>query len=136
MDRSQHRVTVDAIIRREDKIVLIRRGADPYKGTWALPGGHVDAGETPKEALKRELREETGLSVEIDRQLGEHAELIHDPRGPVIPITYYCSTDETELDAGTDAAAAVWREISAIPDELAFGHHHVLEKHLEGYPSN
>lgn len=136
MAHSRHRVTTDAIIRDGDKIVLIQRASPPFEGQWALPGGHVESGERPKDALKREITEEVGIAVIIEDQLGEHAGLIHDPRGPVIPLTYRCRPESTQLEAATDAEKARWFTINSIPDTLAFGHHTVLEKHVEGYTSN
>lgn len=135
MGRATHRVTTDAIIRHEDTILLVKRAAPPFEGDWALPGGHIENGERPKEALHREIREETGLAIRIDRQLGEHAEIIEDPRGPVIPLTYLCTAETVDLSPATDAAEAKWFRPEEIPDHLAFNHHKVLEKHLDTYPS-
>ena len=59
-------MTVDAVILCEDdSIVLIKRKYDPYKGSWALPGGFVEWGETVESAVVREAKEETGLEVDI-----------------------------------------------------------------------
>jgi 8-oxo-dGTP diphosphatase len=133
-DHDGHRVTVDPIIERDGEIALIERKYDPYEGELALPGGHVDPGESPREAVVREAYEETGLDVEVEALCGEYSDAIEDPRGPVIELAYVCSTEDEELEAATDAADAGWYDIEDVLDEedLAFGHENVLAEYLEG----
>jgi 8-oxo-dGTP diphosphatase len=54
----------------EGRLLLIRRGHDPHRGRWSLPGGRVEAGESPQQAVEREVREETGLSVRAGAAVG------------------------------------------------------------------
>ena len=56
-------LAVDAAVRRGDQVLLIQRGNEPWKGAWALPGGFVDYGEDPTDAVLRELEEETGYKA-------------------------------------------------------------------------
>lgn len=126
-----HRVTVDAIIDDGEGIVLIERKYDPFQGEWALPGGHVDPGETPRDAVVREAYEETDLDVEVDEMVGEFAHYIKDDRGDHIPLVYGCSTEDTDPLGGDDAAKAEWFAYDDIPEDLAFGHERVLEEYLE-----
>jgi len=58
----------------QDKILLIKRRTLPFMGYWALPGGRVDPGETVEQAIEREVKEETGLDVEVVRKIGEYHE--------------------------------------------------------------
>ena len=53
------------LVRKDDKVLLAKRGWDPFKGLWAPPGGSVELGETVFQAAKRELREETGIDAEV-----------------------------------------------------------------------
>ena len=67
--------TSTAIIPYEpNKILLIKRNTVPFKGYWALPGGRVDPGETVEQTIVREVKEETGLDVTIERKIGEYTE--------------------------------------------------------------
>ncbi len=91
----------------EGRLLLIKRGHDPGAGLWSLPGGRVEPGETDEEAVVREIREETGLSVVCDRLIGsvERKGL----GGAVLDIRDYAVTvSGDELTAGDDAADARW----------------------------
>lgn len=72
----QHMIGVFAIILQQGLMLLIKRGTEPHKGYWCPPGGLIEAGETPEEAVTREVLEETGLEVEVVDVLGE-------VRGPI-----------------------------------------------------
>lgn len=122
-------LTVDAIIKiNDDKIVLVKRKNPPYKGWWALPGGIVEYGETVEEAVKREVKEETGLEVEIERLVNVYSDPNRDPRGHFISICFLCHKVGGVLKAATDAA-----EVSIFPLKevknlrLAFDHKKMLE---------
>jgi 8-oxo-dGTP diphosphatase len=137
-------VTVDiaafSIIDAELRVLLIRRGEHPFKGTWALPGGFVRVGHGPRDqgedldaAAARELEEETALSVaEIYlEQLGAFGRAGRDPRMRVITIAY-CALIRPDLvplvKAGGDAAAAEWVGVALLRRaDLAFDHHEIVQ---------
>lgn len=92
------------------RLLMVRRGIDPYKGEWALPGGFVRATESLDQAVDRELQEETGLSQIYLEQLYSWGDVDRDPRRRVVSVSYLALVDSTglQLQAGDDAAAAEW----------------------------
>jgi 8-oxo-dGTP diphosphatase len=126
-------VCVGAIATFDDRILLIRRGRGPAGGTWSVPGGKVEEGESLAEAVVRELREETGL-VGVCESLVGWAELIGASHHYVILDFSVTILDDTEPVAGDDAAEAAWipiEEVSALrlADGLAeFLHDHGIIK--------
>jgi 8-oxo-dGTP diphosphatase len=106
-------VGVGAVIwNAENHIVLIRRGQEPRLGEWSIPGGKLEWGEGLREALLREVREETGLAVDIERLIDVVDSVSRDPTGAV--LRHYVLIDFTvrhvagTLQAGSDAAEARW----------------------------
>jgi len=99
---------VGAIITDDDgRLLLIKRGHEPDAGLWSLPGGRVEPGETDEQAVVREIREETGLSVRCDRLVGSVQR--DGLAGAVVDIRDYAVTiTGGELAAGDDAADACW----------------------------
>jgi 8-oxo-dGTP diphosphatase len=81
-------LAVDALIVKENKILLIKRNKEPWKGKLALIGGFVEWGETVEQAVIREVKEETGLKVKIKNLLGIYSNPKRDPRGHVISIVF------------------------------------------------
>ena len=81
-------LTVDAIIIYDDRLVLIRRKNEPFRGMQALPGGFVEKDETVEQAVARETKEETGLDTVIVRLIGVYSDPGRDPRGPTVSICY------------------------------------------------
>jgi len=114
-------VAVDVVLLREDgSLVLVKRGREPFKGYWALPGGFVRWGETVEEAAVREAGEETGLEVELRGLVGVYSRPDRDPRGHVISVAFLAVEVGGELRAASDAAEV--RCFRELPAELAFDH--------------
>jgi 8-oxo-dGTP diphosphatase len=107
-------VAVGAIIRHQDRIVLIRRNKEPSRGRWTFPGGAVELGESLEEAVKREVLEETGLQVEV----GEVAAVIdHLDRDEAGRVRYhYVIVDYAARPAGAQHAAPALRPGSDVSD--------------------
>ena len=121
-------VTVDIVIFtiREGclQLLLILRGEEPYKGSWALPGGFVRIHESLEAAASRELEEETGISQAYLEQLYTYGEPERDPRDRVVTVAYFSliTPDKTIRAEGyTDFAQAAWFPMQRLPP-LAFDH--------------
>lgn len=113
----------------ELQVLLIQRRWDPYAGLWALPGGHVDRGETARHAAVRELAEETGIHVAETSlvEIGVFDEPGRDPRGRYVTVAYAAVLDQAVTPtAGDDAARAEWKPATLTVEELAFDHHAIL----------
>ncbi len=131
-------VTVDTIVfdRTGQKILLIQRGKDPFKGMWAFPGGFVNPNEALPDAARRELREETGVDVEFEAPWTAIGTPGRDPRGWVITTVFLVYIyDDVEIEGMDDADDAQWFNIDDLP-EMAFDHRDILnrldlEKNLE-----
>lgn len=111
------------------KLLLVRRGSEPFKGYWALPGGFVDEGERPVEAARRELAEETGVIWEGPMvPIGAFGDPGRDPRGWTVSATYLADMglDEQLVVPGDDAAEARWFFADDLPGELAFDHGEIV----------
>lgn len=101
-----------ALIIDRDRILLVQRGKQPLKGWWSLPGGVVETGEQLTEAIKREVREETGLEVEPLLVVEIFERIMRDKEGKpeyhYVLIDYLCKTKGGEPKPGDDAAAVEW----------------------------
>lgn len=126
-------VTTDCVIFGFDgltlNILLIKRGLDPYKGMWALPGGFLKPDESAETGALRELKEETGLEEAYIEQLHTYSDPNRDPRERVITIAYLALVKMQQVRGGDDAAEAQWFSITDIP-QLAFDHDVILRDAL------
>jgi 8-oxo-dGTP diphosphatase len=114
------------------RVLLIRRGHEPFEGLWALPGGFVDEGERPEDAARRELEEETGLAYAgVLELVGVYGEPGRDPRGWTVSAVYLAAlAGEVQVHGGDDAAEARWFATDELPP-LAFDHHLIVADALE-----
>ncbi|MBD3332488.1 NUDIX domain-containing protein [candidate division GN15 bacterium] len=128
-------LTVDTIIQDPSgRVVLIRRKNDPFKDCWALPGGFVEIGETVEEAARRETKEETGLTVELDRLVGVYSAPERDPRGHTVTVAFLAHAAAGALEGADDASEASWFE-DPFRVKLAFDHAQILHDCLRGETS-
>lgn len=129
-------VTADCVVMTNEplpKVLLIQRGAAPYKGAWAFPGGFMNMDETTEQCAIRELEEETGLKVATVHQIGAYSKVDRDPRGRTITVAYLAIIDSPEEVRGQDDAAnAMWYPITELP-QLAFDHYDIIKDAIAAY---
>ena len=119
--------TVDVILQRDAKVLMIRRKKDPFKGKLALPGGFVNEGETVEDAMKREAMEETSLEVEPIDVLGVYSDPKRDPRKHIVTVVFVGIIVGGSGRAGDDAASIEWVELARIEkQQIAFDHATIL----------
>ena len=117
------KVATIGFVEYDGQLLLVQRAIDPARGKWALPGGFVDAGEMPAEALVRELQEEVGLDVRVLELLEIYAMERPDGSIPGFVMVYRATLADGELltlKANDDVAAAGWFAPDEIPPDLAF----------------
>jgi 8-oxo-dGTP diphosphatase len=105
-------VGVGAIIIDQERVLLVKRGNEPLAGSWSIPGGLLDIGETLSQAVVREAFEETGLTVEAGELLGVYDRIMPDAdqrtRYHYVLVDFLCRRISGELQAAGDAVDARW----------------------------
>ena len=103
---------IGALVIENDRILLVKRGHEPLKGYWSLPGGAIETGERIEEALRREVREETGLEIEVLHLIEVFERIMPGESGGTeyhyILIDYICRPAGGILQAADDASEAAW----------------------------
>ncbi len=130
-------VTVDAVVFAVTpdaiKLLLIKRGHEPFKGKWAFPGGFIGMDEELDDAVARELQEETGLTGVRLEQMHTFGKPGRDPRGRQITVVYMGIINQglDRIKAGDDAELAQWFDIHKLPENMAFDHNEVAKFAIE-----
>lgn len=134
-------VTADCVVFGVDEgeltVLLIQRDREPFAGRWALPGGFLELDESPEEAARRELAEETGLVPAYLEQFHAFGKPGRDPRGHVVTVAHYglVKRGGRRAEAGSDARRAAWFRLRETPS-LAFDHEEILETALRRLQSD
>lgn len=109
------------------KVLLIQRGAEPYKDFWAFPGGFMNIDETVEQCAARELEEETGLKGVDVKQFYTFSAVNRDKRERILSVAHYALIRLSNVKGGDDAKVAKWFSLNDIPP-LAFDHEEMLQK--------
>ena len=130
MKKQSINVTVDAVVFKQRNadtfVLLISRKNAPFQNQWALPGGFVENDEDLETAVKRELKEETGIEYASCDQFYTFGKPGRDPRGRTISIAYVgFVTESSKPKAADDAIEAKWFNLRHLP-ELAFDHKEII----------
>jgi 8-oxo-dGTP diphosphatase len=111
---------VGAIIFAGDSALLVERAGEPLKGWWSIPGGLLETGEKLEDAVRREVREETGLLVEIAYRFDIFERIMRDTQGRAeyhyVLVDYVCKVVGGELAAGDDVSRAEWVPCARLGD--------------------
>ena len=107
-----------AIVLRESQILLIMRTKEPGAGKWSIPGGKIEIGETLFEAAKREVLEETGISVKINKAVNTYDSIVRDEQGKIKYHYFlvYCTAGyiEGEPQISDESSEVVWTELDDV----------------------
>ncbi len=134
MDYNNRGTSIDAVIIRKGKVLLVLRARDPFKHHWALPGGYVEWDESVEDSVRREVQEETGLSVKELDLVGVYSAPSRHPK-QTIAIAYRVEVTSSETPkAGDDAAETRWFSLRELPNDLAFDHRRIISDALKPKP--
>ncbi|MCG1036806.1 NUDIX hydrolase [Polaribacter sargassicola] len=126
-------LSVDAVVFGYEagsiSVLLIKRKYEPFKGEWAIPGGFVLENESLESAVERELKEETGITIDYLEQLYTFGNPNRDPRSRVVSVAYFglVKPSAFKIFASTDAEEVQWFHIDELP-KLSFDHEEILKK--------
>jgi len=114
-------VGVGGVVIRDGRALIVRRGTEPLKGEWSIPGGALELGENLEQAVRRERLEETGLQVSVIELLEVYERIIAAagagrPRYHFVILDYLCSAGGEESRPGSDAAELAWISEARIPE--------------------
>lgn len=124
-------VAADLIIEKGNKILLVKRKIEPFKGTWGLPGGRMDAGETIEQTAIREMKEETRVRVKLTDILGVYSGTKRDPRG-VCAVVFIAKYISGKPRGGDDAKIAKFvPEKEVFKYKLGFDHKKILRDYFK-----
>lgn len=127
MNDKQPVLTTDGLITKRDKILLVKRDIEPFQGFWVLPGGHVDYNEKVEQAIKREMKEELGVMVEIKNLVGVYSDPERDPRYHSVSVAYELKKRPGEISLNDEAGAFDFFHPDNLPYKMGFDHRKIIK---------
>lgn len=119
------RVAVDGVLKTNKGALLMKREIEPFKGSWVLPGGAVEPNERLVDAVKREVKEETGLDVNIVKYVGYYDTPKRDPRCHSIAHVFLCKSTGGELQGSLEGKELKF--FKKLPRKIGFDHRKILK---------
>ena len=119
-------VGVGAVVVRGGKALIIKRAHEPRKGEWSLPGGLLELGESLQDAVRREIKEETGLEIEVGPIIETFDRVHRDDHGRIryhfVIVDFVCRSNGGEAVPGSDADGVAWVEADEIDEYKVNAH--------------
>jgi 8-oxo-dGTP diphosphatase len=126
------KATVGAVVESRDTILLELRSIEPFKDTWCIPGGHIEFGEPVEEALVREVREETGLTVTGYRFLNYFMEYFPELDWHAVALAFVAQAEGTEEAQQSEVRELRWVPVEeALSYDLAFRHRAIIQAYAK-----
>jgi len=136
--RNPASAALGVVLNRAGEVLLIRRAIQPYRHHWTLPAGYQEIDEGPAETVVREVREETGVEVEVCGRLDLLC-VPEDPRKPANVAVFLCRENGGRLVAGREETDVDWFALDALPDPIGFDNYPRILRRLQradGYPDS
>lgn len=124
-------LSVDGIILKDDKILLVRRAIPPFFGHWVLPGGHVRYGEKVEEAVKREMEEELGIEVEVENLVGVYSDPKRDPRYHSTAVVFLLETIGKDIRLNFEGLEFKFFSFDNLPKKIGFDHREIIRDFMK-----
>lgn len=115
-------VACDAVVVGKGRVLLIKRGRKPFKGSWSLPGGFLELGETCEQCVEREVFEETGLIVNATSLVGVYSDVGRDPRGRIVSVCFLTKPVGGKLRKTREAVDEKWFSLNNLPHKMGADH--------------
>lgn len=131
MNNKQPILTTDGLITKKDKVLLVKRDIEPFKGFWVLPGGHVDYNEKVEQAIKREVKEEVGISTEVRDLIGVYSDPERDPRYHSVSVAFELGQQAGEISLNEEASAYDFFHLDNLPYKVGFDHRKIIKDFKE-----
>lgn len=125
------KLAADAIVVKNNKVVLVKRRYAPYKNFYALPGGHLNHNETFEEACVREVKEETGLRVKIKKLINVYSSPERYPNCDTISVCYWCKPLFGNLRTSHETPEVKQVSLGELPKKLAFDHTQMIKDYIK-----